>query len=362
MAHHVHHQHKAPLEARGAYVVETVVNYVYVTAGPDDAVSSAEPSATHRQNGSPIQHTREPEAVSSAPASPSYHAPARQQNPSHTAVLQASSSAPFEVAGVTPSAAAKQHTTFATSSGLAFSATGASATGFATAFNSAAPIATSGAQASKSDNGLSGGAKAGIAFGVILGLALIAGIAFFLIRRKQKSNEDHQRLDDEKTDLNKRTQSMVSHATAPRLSLRPVTQLFSPEQMSEKQGAGAVVAGLATNNRSISPESAPENPFGDDAEDKSVIATPVAAAAPTPVTPKINNASEQSPRGESSAFPAAVAGSKRNSPPGPGQNNVHRVHMDFKPSMDDELELRAGSLVRMLHEYDDGWVRSPRSA
>ena len=148
---------------------------------------------------------------------------------------------------------------------------------------------------------------------------------------------------------------MVSHATAPRLSLRPVTQLFSPEQMSEKQGAGAVAAGLATNTRAVSPE--PENPFGDDAEDKSVIATPVAAAAaPTPITPKINEASEQSPRGESSAFPPVVAGSKRNSPPGPGQNNVHRVHMDFKPSMDDELELRAGSLVRMLHEYDDGWV------
>jgi hypothetical protein len=25
--------------------------------------------------------------------------------------------------------------------------------------------------------------------------------------------------------------------------------------------------------------------------------------------------------------------------------------------MDDELELRAGQLVRLLHEYDDGWVR-----
>jgi hypothetical protein len=24
--------------------------------------------------------------------------------------------------------------------------------------------------------------------------------------------------------------------------------------------------------------------------------------------------------------------------------------------MDDELELRSGQLVRMLHEYDDGWV------
>jgi hypothetical protein len=36
--------------------------------------------------------------------------------------------------------------------------------------------------------------------------------------------------------------------------------------------------------------------------------------------------------------------------------NVYRVLMDFRPSMEDELELQNGQLVRMLHEYDDGWV------
>lgn len=36
--------------------------------------------------------------------------------------------------------------------------------------------------------------------------------------------------------------------------------------------------------------------------------------------------------------------------------NVHRVQMDFNPSMEDELALQAGQLVRLLHEYDDGWV------
>jgi hypothetical protein len=50
---------------------------------------------------------------------------------------------------------------------------------------------------------------------------------------------------------------------------------------------------------------------------------------------------------------AAAAGA----PGSPPANNVHRVQLDFKPSMNDELELRAGQLVRMLHEYDDGWVR-----
>lgn len=57
---------------------------------------------------------------------------------------------------------------------------------------------------------------------------------------------------------------------------------------------------------------------------------------------------------------AAAAGGA--APPAP--NNVHRIQLDFKPSMADELELRAGQLVRMLHEYDDGWalcVRLDRS-
>lgn len=50
---------------------------------------------------------------------------------------------------------------------------------------------------------------------------------------------------------------------------------------------------------------------------------------------------------------AVVAGKGGNSPP---LDNVHRVQLDFKPSMEDELEIRAGQLVRLLHEYDDGWV------
>lgn len=41
---------------------------------------------------------------------------------------------------------------------------------------------------------------------------------------------------------------------------------------------------------------------------------------------------------------------------GPTNTAVHRVQLDFAPSMDDELELKAGQLIRILHEYDDGWV------
>ncbi|KAI4109579.1 MAG: hypothetical protein LQ339_001692 [Xanthoria mediterranea] len=50
-----------------------------------------------------------------------------------------------------------------------------------------------------------------------------------------------------------------------------------------------------------------------------------------------------------SVTPAAMAS-------GPPPSNVHRVQLDFKPSMEDEMALRAGQLVRLLHEYDDGWT------
>ncbi|KAI5293388.1 hypothetical protein KEM52_005588 [Ascosphaera acerosa] len=36
--------------------------------------------------------------------------------------------------------------------------------------------------------------------------------------------------------------------------------------------------------------------------------------------------------------------------------NVYRVLIDFEPQMDDELPLRRGRLVRLLHSYDDGWA------
>ena len=41
---------------------------------------------------------------------------------------------------------------------------------------------------------------------------------------------------------------------------------------------------------------------------------------------------------------------------GPSTSAVYRVQLDFKPTLEDEVGLRAGDLVRLLHEYDDGWV------
>jgi hypothetical protein len=92
-----------------------------------------------------------------------------------------------------------------------------------------------------------------------------------------------------------------------------------------------------------------------------------------PATPSINAASNgvppspawtedfpaspgPAPSGPPPVAGAVVGGQSNGSAPGP--NNVHRVQLDFNPTMQDELGLKAGQLVRMLHEYDDGWVSS----
>lgn len=56
--------------------------------------------------------------------------------------------------------------------------------------------------------------------------------------------------------------------------------------------------------------------------------------------------------------PAPLQPQKSGPPPSAPEGNVYRILMDFMPSMDDELELRTGQVVRLLHEYDDGWVSS----
>ncbi|CAM1511306.1 Fc.00g088190.m01.CDS01 [Cosmosporella sp. VM-42] len=55
--------------------------------------------------------------------------------------------------------------------------------------------------------------------------------------------------------------------------------------------------------------------------------------------------------GAPSAGAAAIAAAG-----GPANSAVHRVQLDFKATLEDELDLKAGDLVRLLHEYDDGWA------
>lgn len=292
-----------------------------------------------------------------------------------------------------------------------------------------------------SSGGMSGGAKAGLAIGILLIIGLlVAGIFLCYRRRKKHENAAYGKADDEKSAYAgslARAQSTTSTrttATAPRLSLRPVTQ-FLPDLAARGKAANAAgaAAGGATagaamasrdhndlanpfgnhaevaqpsqtfseNEKTALPIQAntPENPFADTAgaplsnADRSLapaadVPAPLRVRTPTPEAaaaagagaigagagviagaklaerhnaPKPLNLSPNRSVSPAAASPAVSEFSQTPASPGtmangPPPSNVHRIQLDFKPSMEDELSLRAGQLVRLLHEYDDGWV------
>lgn len=297
---------------------------------------------------------------------------------------------------------------------------------------------------------MSSGAKAGLAIGILLAVALLLGLLFFCFRRRRNhANKDYVKTDDEKAAYMeglKRSQSVASTrttTTAPRLSLRPITQ-FMPDMaargkaMNSAAPAAAlgVIGGAAAGAAASRDHNDPENPFGNHAEvprksegsaDKEIGLPIQNNAAENPfginaeVLPQTNNVAKRSvpddaipaplrirtPTPETGAvaggavagaaggLAAAQAAERHNAPKplnltpkhsissaasspavsefsqtsvpaaamanGPPPSNVHRIQLDFKPSMDDELGLRAGQLVRLLHEYDDGWVSFPNT-
>jgi hypothetical protein len=294
------------------------------------------------------------------------------------------------------------------------------------AVTSAANTATATA-APASSGGMSGGAKAGLAFGIILLLGLLGAFVLFLYKKRKDQNDDHQRLDDEKTffaggrnpdalpghsapsngvaTFDSEMQSIPPRDPAPHLSLRAVSQ-FEPavapqsaarvsalpphaEAAAISAATTAAVASAtaaAASARTQQPANAaqtannPENPFGNHAEQlgssppqevplpespvdgaKAVEAADFPLPDTTPGTPKPSSKADAAAAG-AAAIAAATAAAASNKPQGsstptggPGEN-VHRVQLDFAPSMEDELAIKAGETVRVLHEYDDGWV------
>jgi hypothetical protein len=347
----------------------------------------------------------------------------------------------------------------------------------ATAATISATASSSSAAAAGSEEGMSTGAKAGLALGILLVLcAVLTGI--LLLYRRKKKQMAAAAAQNEKTEMYNAPappppqvmagaapagsiRSARTASTAPRLSLRPVTQ-FDPAFNEQRKSGGnllnvaaAAAAGGAaaqSQNRNLSPSASAErptsawerrgaanasaadpfkdpetqsgppsaNPFGNKAAvdtqqasipDSPPNASPMASAMhstnpssdfanpapaiatadsnavvlagakstvppptsdlPLPPTVASNNGSVPPSPAWTEDIPAspgpaptgpppvagAMAGARPQSPAmGPGPNNVHRVQLDFKPSMQDELDLQAGQLVRMLHEYDDGWV------
>ncbi|KAN0104611.1 hypothetical protein V8E51_010356 [Hyaloscypha variabilis] len=268
-----------------------------------------------------------------------------------------------------------------------------------------AASATSSNTTSSSSGGMSTAGKAGLAIGLLLLVGAVLSIILFCFKKRR---EQRERMDDEKHEFGDMTRQASQRTTppnAPRLSLRPVTQ-FLPNLGEKRQSKGNALnmgrplpAHPQNADRPSTAQSNRENPFGNHAEaidptnargpeivqgmgpGGEVLTGATAAAAvaglkrgaskrgygPSPIdlTKKAPFAGPPSPAhtefsvSSDSGAPnqvASASGAAIAAAGGPVNSAVHRVQLDFKPSMDDELELRAGQLIRLLHEYDDGWA------
>lgn len=208
-----------------------------------------------------------------------------------------------------------------------------------------ASISATASPEAQTTQGPSTGAKAGIAIGIILAFAVIAGLVLFLVRRKPSNKDDSQRLDDEKRSAARQSTTSVNSSrfsiaksvlSLPRLSLGPT--------MSEKQ-----------ERPTLNHTDSLTNPF-EDAKHEVISDNQINKMVTIPIPAPLNFKGGDRPITPNAPASNAPAGG-RTSPSGAAPSNVHRVQLDFKPSMDDELELKSGQIIRMLHEYDDGWVR-----
>ncbi|KAI1412269.1 hypothetical protein F5Y13DRAFT_200264 [Hypoxylon sp. FL1857] len=396
--------------------------------------ANAEPSASQAEDTSPIS------AAKAANTS--------DQKDTKTAEKPATETLPGSIMP-TSSIDVNEHSTLAVAASTPTTLTQATKnaeTSQAAAVTDAAASTSASPTAAASSSGVNtgGAAKAGIAIGVLGGVLVVGLIIFFLFSKRRKQLEKQQVQDDEKVNgpIGGRPASVLStqtSATAPQLSLRPVTQ-FNPtfgERRSSKGAALALATGAANANPRDAPRDAPrspwerpstshandpENPFGSSAEraytptgndqPTNPFDNPdnvVGVAQTTNSPPKLSPIAGAAAAGAAGAAGAALtrkASTRKDAPPpldltippsppspagtefsvhsvapgqspgpsrsaaaiaaagGPASTAVHRVQLDFKPTLDDEMELRAGQLVRLLHEYDDGWslcIRLDRS-
>ncbi|KAL2042420.1 hypothetical protein N7G274_004912 [Stereocaulon virgatum] len=443
--HAGHQHHHADIEKRQENP-GTVVQYVYKTAaktfdGPIGGyvTENAQPASTpdsNSQSGAQQAAQQQAAAGASSSAAAAMAASASAAAASENTVVQPTS-APAATKAAKNSATSSDKkadtsptkTPAAVPTSSSVSASSPTPSSIEPTSSSATIASQTAAPQSASSSGMSGGGKAGLAIGLLLLIGALLGLAFFIYRRrKSQTNEEYAKADDEKSAYAgglARSQSSVSTrttATAPRLSLRPVTE-FHPELASRAAAAGGAAAGAAMARNQ---QNDPANPFGNhaavqpsqkDLDEK--IGLPIQTnaenpfadntGAPAPTNGSVPLADAPAPlrirtpspetaavagAGAAAAGVGALAGAKmaeRNNAPkplsltpnrpvtpagyspavsefsqtpmspgamanGPPPSNVHRIQLDFKPSMDDELGLRAGQLVRLLHEYDDGWA------
>ncbi|PHH69902.1 hypothetical protein CDD80_6379 [Ophiocordyceps camponoti-rufipedis] len=226
-------------------------------------------------------------------------------------------------------------------------------------------------------HGASVGPKVGIAFGVMGGLAALGLLIFFVLKRRRKHAEKGYKLDDDDEKSRKGfgisnpfDSSNGDNPGAPRISLRPVTQ-FLPnwnglERRTSKGAAGAPLSSSSLGNQWDRPVNPFDNVPSTIAEEQSIRSFSTtsegshgsphgvfAVAKPNRTSPPPGSVPlATSPTGTEYSFSSITSEAAAN---GPRVSIVHRVQLDFKPTLEDEMELCVGELMRLLHEYDDGW-------
>ncbi|KAL8359093.1 hypothetical protein RB601_008072 [Gaeumannomyces tritici] len=245
-------------------------------------------------------------------------------------------------------------------------------------------------------------AKAGIAFGVIGGVLIVFMVIWFIMKQR-KDQLERQRLDDERFNDEKFNREFASQSA----SNAPAAPLAAGAIATDRPRTGnkdeekqLPVFPKNTDNAWERPTTGnstnPSNPFGNHAETfdyrpVSPLSDIGVASSTTPVSPITGGVAtgaavvgvaaagaltrkaslrKDLPRppdltldtpadaptaaqqpGATSPGGAAIAAAG-----GPPTSAVYRVQIDFQPTMEDELELKAGELIRLLFEYDDGWA------
>ncbi|PBP27228.1 SH3 domain protein [Diplocarpon rosae] len=333
MSHnHLHHAH-----ARAA---EQVVSVIYVTAAPTFTGAIGGYSTM----GVDID-TDEPDPATPTPTSPSKTS---RSTTLATSILPAGTTSP----ALTPI-------------GSILAATGSLSS--SPAFGADSSTATSPSSSSDDNNsgGLSAGATAGLVVGILVLVGALLSIVLFCIRKRRKTAQEAAAREDEKTETGiQPSASERSTVIAPRLSLRPITQ-FLPNLAEKRASRGnpvaAQLAPVSEGRPTTAQSNEAENPFGNHAETVDSVQNPFGPHAETIDATNAKGPVELENTPEVAvAVPLAApislkrGASKREN--GPANSPVHRVQLDFNPSLSDELELKQGQLVRVLHEYDDGWA------
>lgn len=234
---------------------------------------------------------------------------------------------------------------------------------------------------------------------LILGIVLLLGAILLMLQfylKKKRDNGGSKILDDEKDGYRDMSQkdSVTSSSSTPIAS--PTSHPMSNNLPVNNQDARSSPASDYSENEKRSPTQTDtkSDPFGNHAEisvdsvnanGPNVLRSPSPASparpanhsvpmlvrgaskrsqrqhdfpkAPSPISMNISNVNPtNAPRASLKSHAGSTAQIRNSDVPAA----VHRAQLDFTPSMDDELELFAGQLVRVLHEYDDGWAMCVR--